>query len=88
MYALAPKADISERRTLDWRGLTARICLDPYVWKRTLPHHLQRLCAQASVAERQLSSRLSGGEAVYVSCAQIKTHQAKQKRQNIGRAAV
>ena len=41
-----------------------RIILDPYVWKRTLAHHLQRLCAQASVAERQLSSRLNGGEAV------------------------
>ena len=38
-----------------------RILLDPYVWKRTLAHHLQRLCAQASVAERQLCSRLNGG---------------------------
>ena len=45
-----------------------RICLDPYVWKRTLAHHLQRLCAQASVAERQLSSRLNGGGSRDVSC--------------------
>ena len=43
---------------------STRLCLDPCVWKRTLTHHLQRLCAQASVAERQLSSRLNGGEAV------------------------
>jgi CRP/FNR family cyclic AMP-dependent transcriptional regulator len=43
---------------------STRLCLDPCVWKRTLAHHLQRLCAQASVAERQLSSRLNGGEAV------------------------
>ena len=35
--------------------------LDPYVWKRTLADHLQQFCAQASVAERQLCSRLNGG---------------------------
>ena len=38
-----------------------RIFLDPYVWKRTLADHLQQFCAQASVAERQLCSRLNGG---------------------------
>jgi CRP/FNR family transcriptional regulator, cyclic AMP receptor protein len=38
--------------------------LEFYVWKRIPIHHLQRLCAQASVAERHSSSRLMEGEAV------------------------
>ena len=68
--------------TEDWRGLTASnllgsLCLEAYTAASPT-----ELCAQASVAERQLSSRLSGGEAVYVSSVKIKIHQAKQKRQN------